>query len=81
MDRGINLPNVIDNTEIERFLLSKIQPRLARDVHDHVLASLTNVVPFGTSAAVASRRCLAGVRNADALCFGALIALQIGHGC
>ncbi|MBU6461350.1 MAG: hypothetical protein KGL35_02755 [Bradyrhizobium sp.] len=50
MDRGINLPNVIDSTEIERFLLSKIQPQLAQDVHDHVRDSLSKVEPFAAAA-------------------------------
>jgi hypothetical protein len=54
VDRGINLANVIENTEIERFLLSKIQPRLAQDVYALVHDSLTNVVQFGASAAVLS---------------------------
>ena len=49
VDRGISLANVIDNTEIERFLFSKF--KLVQDVHDHVQDSLTNAVQFGAGAA------------------------------
>jgi hypothetical protein len=51
VDRGINLANVVDNTEIERFLLSKLQPKLAQDVHDHVHDGVIKTSPFGLTAA------------------------------
>ncbi|MBC9878887.1 hypothetical protein G8O24_16225 [Bradyrhizobium sp. INPA01-394B] len=54
VDRGISLANVVDNTEIERFLLGKFKPRLGQDVHDHVHAGIASVTQFGAAAAPAA---------------------------
>jgi hypothetical protein len=55
VDRGISLANVVDNTEIERFLLTKFA--LDQDVHDHVHDSVANVAPFGSSVVPVLTRC------------------------
>ncbi|ABD87421.1 hypothetical protein [Rhodopseudomonas palustris] len=49
VDRGVGLPNLVDNAEAESFLLNAFRGQLPADVYEHAVASLTGTRNFRLS--------------------------------